>query len=247
MATRLVPFLMSSKVAFQARRVVLRVSSLGPLWSYRQGLREVEDLHACNSGADKRDHPPQAPKRPAPKSCGLALASSWMNSVALGSSSRTSTVTPRHPSSALRPPPGIRLRPSAGQTQQRCARPGLQQGPQQCCRAVISLMLTRRSTSGARCPSPSGTSKCSVISCTFVRRSSPLPKATRTQELTCHPCSQTRKLQAGDIAKRLIHSELLDLRSCLLQPLGLRQWAQPKGCSSPRGFTDSPPDPLQTS
>ena len=55
-------------------------------------------------------------------------------------------------------------------------------------------------------------------------------------------CKQHRlEAQARDIEKRLIHSKLLDLLSCLLQPV-LRPWAQPKQCSSLRAFTDSPPD-----
>ena len=46
-----------------ARRVARQ--QFGPALAvgfYWQSLREVEDLHACNSGADKRDHPPLSPQ-----------------------------------------------------------------------------------------------------------------------------------------------------------------------------------------
>ena len=158
-------------MAFQARRVVLRVNNFGPLWSYGSAGKDIVRLKTCTPASvastptptptptysysysytptptpiilllllllllpDKRDHPPQAPKRPSPRSVGIALASSRMNSVASGSSSRSSPPQGTYPSShaPLRPPLGIRLRPLAGQTQQRCAWPGLCAAPWGC-------------------------------------------------------------------------------------------------------------------
>ena len=61
-------------------------------------------------------------------------------------------------------------------------------------------------------------------------------------------CKQRRlEAQAKDIAKRLLHCKVLDLVSCLLQPLGLQQSAQLKRCSSPRAFTDGPQTSISTS
>ena len=62
--------------------------------------------------------------------------------------------------------------------------------------------------------------KLPVIACTSSEYFSS-SKAARTQELTCRPCSQTQSFKQETSAKRLIHSKLPDLLSCLLQPRGL--------------------------
>ena len=64
MATRLVPFLMSSKVAFQARRVVLRVNSLGPLWSYGSTGKDFVRLKTCTPATAAQTKEITHPKPP---------------------------------------------------------------------------------------------------------------------------------------------------------------------------------------
>ena len=140
-----------------ARRVARQ--QFGPALAvgfYGQGLREVEDLHTCNGGADKRDHPPLSPQAAFTQVRWLSvgqLLDELRGAQVVLTNFHSDTQAPFQSAEA---PAWNPLAAVGGQARQRRAWPGLEQGPQQCCRA--SPLAAQRSTSGARCPSPSGTS-----------------------------------------------------------------------------------------